>query len=155
MPLLIITCTRVISKQCPRRKWLVTTRKTRFAESNRTSSSPQGLKFLGDPGMLITTLYPAFSGKTCIATGRSPERQRRVLSRKGTIISSASFGNCFATEAKHEAEQAYRRNVRGTIQGISTPRESEAALARTLPIVHELKRCLAKGTWACSAFPKN
>ena len=28
---------------------------------------------------------------------------------------SASFGNCFATEAKHEAEQAYRNSVRGTV----------------------------------------
>jgi len=26
----------------------------------------------------LTMLYPAFSGKTCIATGRSPERQRRA-----------------------------------------------------------------------------
>ena len=48
-PYYIRMCMRGITKQYPRRKWLVTTRKTRFAESNRTSSSPQGLKILGDP----------------------------------------------------------------------------------------------------------
>lgn len=56
-----------VTKQCPRRKWLVTTRKTRFAESNRTSSSPQGLKILGAPGMLVTKRYPTCGGSSYIS----------------------------------------------------------------------------------------
>ena len=36
---------------------------------------------------LITTLYPAFSGKTCIATERFPERRRRArLPLSGTAL---------------------------------------------------------------------
>ena len=35
----------------------------------------------------LTKLYPAFSGKTCIATGRSPERRRRArLPLSGTVL---------------------------------------------------------------------
>ena len=41
--------TLIITKLYPRRKWLVTTRKTRFAESNRTPSSPHKLKLAGTP----------------------------------------------------------------------------------------------------------
>ena len=48
-PYYIHMCVRRITKQYPRRKWLVTTRKTRFAESNRTPSSPHKLKFAGTP----------------------------------------------------------------------------------------------------------
>ena len=52
-----------------------------------------------------------------------------VLLSGGSEPMCLFFGNCFATEAKHEAEQAYRRNVWGTIQGISTPREPESRSA--------------------------
>ena len=81
--LFVCACVRVtliITTQCPRRKWLVTTRKTRFAESNRTSSSPQGLKILGAPGMLVTKRYPACGGRICHATERFPERWRKYRS---------------------------------------------------------------------------
>ena len=48
----------------------------------------------------FTIAFRACGGSSCSATERSPERRRRVLSPLGTIITSASFGNCFATEAK-------------------------------------------------------
>ena len=36
-----------------------------------------------------------------------------------------------ASSQKGEAKKAYRSNVRGTLQGVSTPRESEVALTAT------------------------
>ena len=55
------------------------------------------------------------------AIERSLERQRRArLPRLG-----------IASSQKGEAKKAYRSNVRGTLQGVSTPRESEVALTAT------------------------
>lgn len=38
-----------------------------------------------------------------------------VLLSGGEELVCLFFGNCFATETKHEAEQAYRNSVRGTV----------------------------------------
>ena len=56
-------------------------------------------------------LYPAFSGSSCNATERFPERQRNNRALVAKKSSSASFGNCFATEAKRNNRTLAVKNL--------------------------------------------
>ena len=59
----------------------------------------------------ITKLCRACGGRICNATERSPERRRNNRALAAKKSSSASFGNCFATDAKRNNRTLVVKNL--------------------------------------------